>query len=264
MILKLTLLLLAIIYLSCSNYNANKSLIDQVEIKPEIEAYSDIKSSIRSYTILIKEDRYNYKLFVQRGKLYFELSEKSNWLYYQKRGIDDFDEAIKLKPKSPWVYKIRAEKLSILEKETEALEDYNKYIKMVPDDLDALQKRKALLLEIGDTVQVYKEIAKVKELKKRNLKFYEKRYNTRFPKTLDEAVKYLIATLDQDVKDIYKRTQRHNLVNYHFSLGMYIRNQFGLWAGNYDLLKSCGSEDMHPDDASMIIIQELWKRLQCY
>jgi len=62
----------------------------------------------------------------------------------------------------------------------------------------------------------------------------------------------------------------------HFTLGQWIRNNFGLSHGeNQKLLYSCaensdtehiypeiGMAFIHPDDASMIIIQALWKRLQ--
>ena len=50
------------------------------------------------------------------------------------------------------------------------------------------------------------------------------------------------------------------------SLGSYIRNIFGLWEGNEELMASCATmidkEDLHPDEAAMVIIEELWKKLQ--
>jgi hypothetical protein len=36
----------------------------------------------------------------------------------------------------------------------------------------------------------------------------------------------------------------------------------GLWDDNKELLKSCGSEDMHPDDASSAIVKFLWLHLR--
>jgi hypothetical protein len=55
------------------------------------------------------------------------------------------------------------------------------------------------------------------------------------------------------------------LISLHFSLGAFIRNQFGLWSGNEDLLNDCrqmsGITFMNPDDAAAFIIRELWKRL---
>ncbi|MBC8460416.1 MAG: hypothetical protein H8D67_20725 [Deltaproteobacteria bacterium] len=48
----------------------------------------------------------------------------------------------------------------------------------------------------------------------------------------------------------------------HMSLGQGIRNSMGLWGDNKALLKSCGSEDMHPDDASAAIVKFLWLKLR--
>ena len=45
----------------------------------------------------------------------------------------------------------------------------------------------------------------------------------------------------------------------HFTLGQAIRNGFGLWGGNTDSLRSCGSEMMSADDASSVIIRALRK-----
>ena len=55
------------------------------------------------------------------------------------------------------------------------------------------------------------------------------------------------------------------LVNLHFTFGVFIRNQFGLWNENADLLNDCrklsGITFMNADDAAAFIIGELWKRL---
>ena len=57
-----------------------------------------------------------------------------------------------------------------------------------------------------------------------------------------------------------------DLIDLHFSLGAYVRNEFGLWSGNDDLLNDCrqmsGITFMHPDDAAAFIIGELWERLR--
>ena len=56
------------------------------------------------------------------------------------------------------------------------------------------------------------------------------------------------------------------MINLHISLGEYIRNEFGLWADNKDLIASCRTiaqtEKIHEDTASTIIIEELWKSLR--
>ena len=57
-----------------------------------------------------------------------------------------------------------------------------------------------------------------------------------------------------------------DLSTLHLHLGSFIRNEFGLWSENNELMESCqyisGEEDLHDDDASKLIIEELWKRLQ--
>ena len=87
-----------------------------------------------------------------------------------------------------------------------------------------------------------------------------------YPKSVEEAVDLLIDKLSiREKYQIAKMTQ-DDLAGLHFSLGLGIRNEFGLWAGNKDLLESCaslvGQEIIHPDDASALIIKELWKKLR--
>lgn len=53
-----------------------------------------------------------------------------------------------------------------------------------------------------------------------------------------------------------------DLINFHFGWGMSIRNELGLWQGNKELLRSCGSKKMHPDDASMVIIKAVRRKRQ--
>jgi len=88
------------------------------------------------------------------------------------------------------------------------------------------------------------------------------------PKTVEQAVSQLMTELSIYDKQKIKNTPKDSLSNLHFSLGMNIRNAFGLWSGNEELLKSCrlitGKKDLHVDDASSIIINALWERLQKY
>ncbi len=50
-----------------------------------------------------------------------------------------------------------------------------------------------------------------------------------------------------------------------FTMGQYIREQFGLTDGNEGLMASCrslaGEDDIHEETASMVIIEALWERL---
>jgi hypothetical protein len=87
-----------------------------------------------------------------------------------------------------------------------------------------------------------------------------------WPRTVDEAVDRLISVLSDENKQVIRDNTEGNLIDYHFGLGMYIRNQFGLWAGNKALLESCVAQRghalvSHPDYASAIIIEALRRRL---
>ena len=57
-----------------------------------------------------------------------------------------------------------------------------------------------------------------------------------------------------------------DLVNLHSSLHVYFKNAFGVWSGNKELLADCRSISNEPiyneDDASVVILGVLWKKLQ--
>ena len=83
-----------------------------------------------------------------------------------------------------------------------------------------------------------------------------------WPKTLDEAVKICLLTMTDCEKSIQKNTLEENLIMFHLSLVKNIRELFGMWDGNVALLKSCGASN--PDDASMAIVETVWKELNQY
>ena len=84
------------------------------------------------------------------------------------------------------------------------------------------------------------------------------------PKTLEEAVKRLLSELSDRDKLAIQNSSEENLAMLHFIFGNYVRNEFGLWTGNQELLRDCLSEanEPNPDDASSVIIKALWKSLQ--
>ena len=87
------------------------------------------------------------------------------------------------------------------------------------------------------------------------------------PKTTDEAVDVLIEKLRLRDKREIADTPFEDLAIFHFSLGLPIRNLMGLWGDNQELFESCrafagGAAEFQADDASAVIINELWKRLQ--
>jgi len=82
----------------------------------------------------------------------------------------------------------------------------------------------------------------------------------KWPKTVDEAVDRLLTELEPADQREIRSKAKDDLIVYHISLGLYIRNSFGLWGGNWALLRS--ADENHPDNASGVIIEALWKRLQ--
>ena len=60
-------------------------------------------------------------------------------------------------------------------------------------------------------------------------------------------------------KQAFKNMSEDDLIMSHFGWAVNMRNEFGLWQGNEYLTKSCGTAN--PDDASMVIVNEVWRRL---
>jgi len=84
--------------------------------------------------------------------------------------------------------------------------------------------------------------------------------NFKLPETVDEAVDRLMMVLDDQQKIALATLQEDDLINLHFSLGMAIRNAFGLHQVDSKLLASCNTA-IHPDDVSGLIIKALWEQL---
>jgi hypothetical protein len=85
------------------------------------------------------------------------------------------------------------------------------------------------------------------------------------PKTVEEAVDRLIEELSLKDRTTLGNLTEDELSLLHINLGEYIRNEFGLWSGNEALMASCcfiaKRDKIHEDEASSIIIKELWSRL---
>lgn len=77
--------------------------------------------------------------------------------------------------------------------------------------------------------------------------------------TKDEVVKDILENMNIDEKAKLKHTPKEDLVMFHRGWGTYLRNYYQMWH-NPDLLKSIGIA--HPDDASAVIIEEVWNILQ--
>ncbi|MFC1866537.1 YpsA SLOG family protein [Thermodesulfobacteriota bacterium] len=86
------------------------------------------------------------------------------------------------------------------------------------------------------------------------------------PKTVDEAVNRLLSELKLKDKTTIAKMAEIDLTYLHLNLGVYIRDKYDLWGGNEELIKDCcfisGAGYLHPDDAAMVVIKELWQRLR--
>ena len=86
------------------------------------------------------------------------------------------------------------------------------------------------------------------------------------PSTITEAVNSLLSDLPIETKHQIKNSSEDGLINFHFGLGMAIRNEFGLWNKDSKLLEDCkglsGNPNLDVDTASELIIKALWERLQ--
>ncbi|TRZ48892.1 hypothetical protein D4S03_09090 [bacterium] len=88
----------------------------------------------------------------------------------------------------------------------------------------------------------------------------------KLPQSVDDAVDILLSDLSLNSEIHMAAMKEEDIAGLHFSLGSAIRNEFGLWTGNEALMESCrktsGDPHLHIDDASMVIIKALWKRIK--
>jgi len=68
-----------------------------------------------------------------------------------------------------------------------------------------------------------------------------------WPKSIDEAVGEIVAGLSDKYKKRVKQTKREDLILFHHGWGTGIRNEFGLWQGNIELIESACGFPCHPD-----------------
>lgn len=83
---------------------------------------------------------------------------------------------------------------------------------------------------------------------------------SKFPETIEAAVRLLLALVPEPEQSRVATLTQPELINLHFGLGMWIRNNMGLWQGNQALVQACGVQ--HPDDASVVLIEAFWQHLR--
>ena len=87
-----------------------------------------------------------------------------------------------------------------------------------------------------------------------------------WPKTVEEAVQNLMELLNLKDKVAIASMNTDEAADLNLTLGNFIRNSFGLWADNQELMQSCskaaGRDVTHQDTASAVIIERLAIELQ--
>jgi hypothetical protein len=61
-------------------------------------------------------------------------------------------------------------------------------------------------------------------------------------------------------KQAFKNVSEEDIIMCHFGWAVNMRNEFGMWEGNEDLIRSCQAHN--PDDASMPIVKAVWEMLK--
>jgi hypothetical protein len=81
------------------------------------------------------------------------------------------------------------------------------------------------------------------------------------PKDLDDCFVELKKMLSKEDIEKIKDGTEHEMIRYHFGLGMWMRNNWGLWSGSR-LSRSFNEKGIHhPDDMSGIILNSFWRHL---
>jgi hypothetical protein len=82
-----------------------------------------------------------------------------------------------------------------------------------------------------------------------------------WPTTVEEAARDIVSKLSAVEEREIRWMAEDKIISLHFTLGLRIRNRYGLWRGNDKLILSACGRPCHPDDASMIIIEAVWHKL---
>ena len=86
------------------------------------------------------------------------------------------------------------------------------------------------------------------------------------PRSVGEAVEKLISELPLRYAAKIAKMNGRDLSALHATIGPYVRDNFGLWRGNDQLMESCrmlnDHDYLHIDSASMTIIGALWEKLK--
>lgn len=82
----------------------------------------------------------------------------------------------------------------------------------------------------------------------------------KFPATVEEVVRLLLGLVPDDEQSMIAAMKEDDLIDLHFGLGHWVRNNLGLWDNNSALLDATG--ELGADDASDKIIRAFWRSLR--
>ena len=82
----------------------------------------------------------------------------------------------------------------------------------------------------------------------------------KLPATVEAAARLLQGLVPEAEQAKIAYMREDELVTLHLGLGMWIRNNLGLWQGNAALLEATG--EAHADDASAVVIRAFWLALR--
>lgn len=81
---------------------------------------------------------------------------------------------------------------------------------------------------------------------------------SRAPDGLPQPIREAFRRLDHDLTEKDRATIRstppEDMINYHFGLGMYVRNEYGLWRGSPLQAYFLARGVRHPDDMSGVLL----------
>ncbi|MES2187938.1 MAG: DUF6794 domain-containing protein [Pseudomonadota bacterium] len=80
------------------------------------------------------------------------------------------------------------------------------------------------------------------------------------PQTVEGAVEVLLDLISENEQAMLADLPEEDLAGLQLGMGMWIRENMGLWQGNEELLADTGAYD--PDDASAVIIRAFWSRVR--
>lgn len=84
------------------------------------------------------------------------------------------------------------------------------------------------------------------------------------PDTIDKAIDILKVVFTPEQLSELASKEKSHIFEYHFSMGLWIRNNFSLWKPDSQLMDELKEHHpfMHPDSVSRRLIEFLWEDLK--